>query len=95
MTCPTDIRKRFAANLRAARLRSGMSQEALADLTGMHRTEISLLERAQREPRLGTLLMLAAALEVRIAELVEGIAWEPATPASSPTGRYRVSPESS
>jgi transcriptional regulator with XRE-family HTH domain len=64
--------ERFAANLREARLRRGLSQEALADLCDLHRTEVSLLERAQREPRLTTIVRLARALELPPAELLSG-----------------------
>ena len=66
--------ERFAANLRATREAAGLSQEALADASDMHRTEISLLERAQREPRLTTIVKLAAALAVPPAQLLDGIA---------------------
>jgi transcriptional regulator with XRE-family HTH domain len=64
--------QRFAANLRAARRRRGLSQEALAGASDMHRTTISLHERALREPRLETIVRLARALEVPVAELVAG-----------------------
>ena len=85
----------FSANLRRARERRELSQEAVAALTGLHRTEISLLERAGREPRLGTLLKLAAALDTPLAALADGIAWEPAAgerrvPPSPAPGRFRL-----
>jgi transcriptional regulator with XRE-family HTH domain len=70
-------RKRFAANLRGARQASGISQEELAKRTGLHRTEVSLLERGGREPRLGVLVKLAAALETEVEALCAGIAWAP------------------
>jgi len=65
--------ERFAANLRAAREQRGLSQEALAQVGGLHRTEISLLERGQREPRLTTIVTLARALHVEPARLLDGI----------------------
>jgi transcriptional regulator with XRE-family HTH domain len=65
--------ERFAANLREIRLRRGLSQEALADLCHLHRTEVSLLERAQREPRLTTIVRLAHALDITPAELLTGL----------------------
>jgi transcriptional regulator with XRE-family HTH domain len=37
----------------------------------MHRTEIALLERGEREPRLGTMIKLAVALDVPLERLVE------------------------
>jgi transcriptional regulator with XRE-family HTH domain len=64
---------RFAANLRRLRTTAGISQEALADRCGLHRTEISLLERAGREPRLTTIVRLARALDVEPVELLAGV----------------------
>jgi transcriptional regulator with XRE-family HTH domain len=77
--------ERFGANLRRLRMKRDLSQERLAYLTKMHRTEISALERARREPRLGTLLKLSAALEFSLGEFFEGIEWSPAPP-----GRFLV-----
>jgi transcriptional regulator with XRE-family HTH domain len=68
-------RKRFAANLSHARRASGISQEELGARTGLHRTEVSLLERGGREPRLGILAKLAASLDTTIGALCAGIAW--------------------
>ena len=69
--------QRFAANLRQARTKAGISQEELGYRCELHRTEISLLERAGREPRLATMIKLAGALETTPAELCEGISWSP------------------
>lgn len=65
--------ERFAANVRKARIERGLSQEALGDSAGLHRTEISLLERAAREPRLSTIVRLARALKLPPAALLEKI----------------------
>lgn len=67
--------ERFAVNLRQARIKAGISQETLGDLCELHRTEISLLERAGREPRLTTIVKLAGSLGTTPGELCEGIAW--------------------
>lgn len=67
---------RFAANLRSARSLAGISQEELGRLCDVHRTEISSLERALREPRLETIIKLAGALEVTATQLCAGIDWE-------------------
>jgi DNA-binding XRE family transcriptional regulator len=74
-----DRRDRFAANLRAAREAKGISQEALAGQCEIHRTEVSLLERGGREPRLGTLIKLATALDTTPEALCAGISWVPKT----------------
>jgi transcriptional regulator with XRE-family HTH domain len=69
-----EVRQQFAANLRRQRDEAGLSQEALADICDLHRTEISLLERRKRSPRLETIVILARGLEVPPSELLEGIA---------------------
>jgi transcriptional regulator with XRE-family HTH domain len=65
--------EQFAENLRRARTQRGLSQEELGEASGLHRTEISLLERSGREPRLRTIVRLARALKVRPADLLENV----------------------
>jgi transcriptional regulator with XRE-family HTH domain len=68
------IRSVFAQNLRTHRERVGISQEALAEECNLHRTEISLLERCKRSPRLETIVILSRGLELESpAELLKGI----------------------
>jgi transcriptional regulator with XRE-family HTH domain len=68
------VRQQFATNLRRHRTRVGLSQEALADVCDLHRTEISLLERCKRSPRLETIVILSRGLELSSpAELLDGI----------------------
>jgi len=45
----------------------------LSDLSGLHMTEISRLERGTRDPRLSTVVRLARALEVAPGELLTGM----------------------
>lgn len=66
-------REQFAKNLRDSREALGLSQDALAARCGLHRTEISLLERSQRSPRLETIAILSRALRVPAAHLLNGI----------------------
>ncbi len=70
-----EPRQRFATNLRKARRRMKVSQEELGFRCELHRTEISLLERGGREPRLGTIMKLCSALETTPDELCAGIDW--------------------
>lgn len=71
-----DKRDRFAVNLRRAREVAGISQEELAERCELHRTEVSLLERGGREPRLGTMVKLATALGTTPETLCAGITWD-------------------
>lgn len=68
-------RDRFSVNLKKARKKANISQEELSERCDVHRTEISLLERAGREPRLGTIVKLAAGLDVSVESLCTGMAW--------------------
>lgn len=68
---------RFAANLRPLRREAAQSQEDLAFRTGVHRTQISLLEGSERMPRVETLVKLAGALGITPNDLLVGISWEP------------------
>ena len=68
---------RFAVNLRRARVAVGISQEELGYMCDLHRTEVSLLERAGREPRMATIVKLAGALKTTPSELCQGIGWLP------------------
>lgn len=68
--------ERFAHNLRRRRVTVGISQEELGERTELHRTEISLLERAGREPRFATLLKLCGALGTTPDTLCAGTGWD-------------------
>jgi transcriptional regulator with XRE-family HTH domain len=69
----TSQRQKFGLNLAAQRKLAGMSQEDLAFRADLHRTEVSLIERGLREPRLETLLKLSRGLGVMPATLIDGI----------------------
>jgi transcriptional regulator with XRE-family HTH domain len=75
-TC-LEISHQLGANLRKARKRADLSQEEVGYLASIHRTEVGLIERGERLPRVDTLLKLAGGLEVRPEELLAGIAWRP------------------
>lgn len=77
-------RERFAINLRKARQKKKVSQEELGFLCDLHRTEISLLERGGREPRLGTIVKLASSLDTTPEQLCEGVRWLPGK------GRFQI-----
>jgi transcriptional regulator with XRE-family HTH domain len=68
-----DARETFATNLRAERKRLKLSQEALGECCDLNMSEISRLERSQRDPRLATIVKLAKALGIPPARLLDGI----------------------
>lgn len=63
-------RQRLAKNLRTLRARDGLSQEALADLVGLHRTYVGSVERSERNVSLDNIEKLAVALKVDISNLL-------------------------
>lgn len=74
------VREQFAANLVYCRKRAKLSQEDLAFMASLHRTEIGMLERGLRLARIDTLVKLAGSLGVEPADLLDGIVWQPGEP---------------
>lgn len=64
-----DICKQFGFSVKKYRLEKGISQEKLAEITGLHRTYISSVERGTRSISLNNIQKLAIALEVEIYKL--------------------------
>jgi len=59
--------------IRTVRQKLGLSQEALAAKSGLHRTYISLLERNKKSPTLETLFHICQALGVSAASLIKKV----------------------
>jgi transcriptional regulator with XRE-family HTH domain len=60
----------FGRTVRKARRDRDLSQEALADEAGLSAKHIGEIERANKDPRLTTVLRIARALELRTSELL-------------------------
>ena len=89
---PAKLRTRFGQIVRRRRLLRQVGQEALADLAGIHRTHLSLIERGQRMPTLFVVQQLAKALDTTMVELMKDVeSGEPlgAEPEPLPRGRPR------
>ena len=65
-----DLQRRVGANLRRYRQERGLSQEAFAELVGVHRTYMGGLERGERNLTLRSLERLATQLRVDALELL-------------------------
>lgn len=63
----------FGARVRQQRLRRGLSQEALANKAGVHRTYIGMIERAEKNITLVNIQKIARALGLSIEELMRGL----------------------
>jgi transcriptional regulator with XRE-family HTH domain len=65
-----SINVRFGANLRKIRLAKNFSQEQLAELSDLHRTYVSSVERGERNVTLQTAEKLAKALGISLSRLM-------------------------
>lgn len=63
--------KRFARNLKKARTERGMSQEDLADKSGLALSQIARIETARLNTSIGTVYALLKALDADANELFE------------------------
>jgi transcriptional regulator with XRE-family HTH domain len=61
----------LGSNLREARTRLELTQEQVAERSGVHATEVSRIEAGKRDPKVTTLERLAAAVEVPPGRLLE------------------------
>lgn len=66
--------ERFTANLREARRRTGLTQEAVALAAGMDQGHYSGIETGKHDPGIRTLVRIAAALGTTAADLLAGVA---------------------
>jgi transcriptional regulator with XRE-family HTH domain len=82
----------FGRRLRRIRRMSDLSQEAVAERAGIHRTNISLYENGERVPSVETFAKLAGALGIDATELLGPIRW---TAAGHGGGRFKFGDESS
>jgi transcriptional regulator with XRE-family HTH domain len=89
-----EVKARFAENLERARERAGLTQEELGYQASLHRTEISLLERGGRLPRIDTAVKLAGCLSVSLDDLAAGIGWNPGY-TQIVEGEFKVEPNGS
>lgn len=66
----SSAREVFAKRLRQIRQLRGLSQEKLADLTGLHRTYVGSVERSERNVSIDNMERFAQALEIDLTDLL-------------------------
>jgi transcriptional regulator with XRE-family HTH domain len=66
-----NILEIFGGNVQKYRKEKQISQEKLAEIAGIHRTYVGMIERAEKNITLRNMEKLAKALEVEIKDLLE------------------------
>ncbi|MFZ4680690.1 MAG: helix-turn-helix domain-containing protein [Flavobacterium sp.] len=68
-----DILNIFGENVRNYRKKQNISQEELAEMAGLHRTYIGMIERAEKNITLINIEKIAVALKISIKDLLVDI----------------------
>lgn len=63
-----NIKAQFGKNTREIRTHRGISQEKLADLSGLHRTYINSIENGKRNVSIENIEKIAKSLNVKITD---------------------------
>lgn len=64
-----EIDKKVGMNIRVARIKRGISQEGLADMAGLARSTMGIVERGEQSPSLQTITKVANALDMDLHKL--------------------------
>ena len=72
-TSRARVLRDFGRKVRQERLKQGLSQEELAELAGLHRTYIGMIERAERNITLVNIDRIARALNISAGALLGGL----------------------
>lgn len=67
----SKARETFARNLKRNRTELGLSQERLAELTGLHRTYVSSVERGERNVSIDNMGLISEAMNMSLHELLK------------------------
>lgn len=65
--------KNFGSEIKKLRMGKMLSQEAFAEVVGVHRTYIGMIERGEKNVTLSSIAKLAKALDIPLSELFKNI----------------------
>ena len=69
----SEVLSTIGGSIRRLRSQRGMTLQALATATGLSSSMLSLLERGKAGPSIGTLVVIASALDTQMVELLGGV----------------------
>ena len=64
-----DVLVKFGQKVREERMKRKLSQEAFADIAGVHRTYIGMIERAEKNITLENINKIANALNIKLSDM--------------------------
>lgn len=66
-----EFTKKFGLKLKLERTRLNVSQEKLAELSGLNQKTISMIERGKNSPTIETINSIAGALKIAVEDLIK------------------------
>lgn len=66
-----SILKKFGQRVKELRTERNLTQQQLADISGLHKNYIGMIERGERNPSLVNIYILAKSIEISISELMK------------------------
>lgn len=66
-----SILTKFGKRVRELRIERNLTQQQLADISGLHKNYIGMIERGERNPSLINIEILAKSFEVNVWELLQ------------------------
>ncbi|MGH1392500.1 MAG: helix-turn-helix domain-containing protein [Trichormus sp.] len=70
---PSNLDRILGLEIQRRRIEKGWSQEYLAEMTGLHRTYISQLERGLKSPSVRVLNHITNALDLTMSEFLQAV----------------------
>jgi transcriptional regulator with XRE-family HTH domain len=68
-----ELQRRLGGRIRELRAKRGWTQDVFADKSGFHRAQVGAFERGEMNLTIGSLLLLAQTLRVKVVELFRGL----------------------
>ena len=68
-----ELQRRLGKRIRELRLKHGWTQDVFADKSGFHRAQVGAFERGEVNITIGSLLLLAQTLKIRVVDLFDGV----------------------
>ena len=66
-----NILNKFGIRIKELRIEKGLTQEQFADLSGLHKNYIGMVERGERNPSLKNIEVIALAFNISISEMMK------------------------